>query len=73
MIQAKEESTPVVDVDGSYLYRKYKLLTEAGERVAHPEPPTPPPSGWKAVNESTYKDIAPAIPIVTKGNDTLNK
>ena len=73
VIQAKQEGTPVVDVDGSYLYRKYKLLSEAGEHVSQPQPPSPPPPGWKVVNESTYKDIAPSIPIVTIGNDTLYK
>ena len=65
--QAEEEATPVVDVDGSYLYRKYQRLTESGKDVAHPDYPSPPPSGWKVVNENTYKDIAPSIPLVTTG------
>ena len=29
--QAEQEGTAIVDVDGSYLYRKYESLTEAGD------------------------------------------
>ena len=65
--QAEEEATAVVDVDGSYLYHKYQRLVESGKDVTQPDHPRSPPSGWKVVNERTYKDIAPSIPLVTTG------
>ena len=65
--QAEEEATAVVDVDGSYLYRKYQRLVEYGKDATQPDHPRSPPSGWKVVNERTYKDIAPSIPLVTTG------
>ena len=49
--QAEEEGISVVDVDGSYIYRKYQRLVESGENVTQPDHPGPPPSGWKVVNE----------------------
>ena len=49
MDQAEQEGTGVVDVDGSYLYRKYVPLTEAGEQVSLPGHPSPPLTGWKSV------------------------
>ena len=67
MNQAEEEDTAIVDVDGSYLYRKYVSLTEAGEEVSIPAFPSPPLAGWKSVTEDTYQTIAPSIPPVTSG------
>ena len=67
MDQAEQEGTGVVDVDGSYLYRKYVPLTEAGEQVSLPGHPSPPLTGWKSVTEGTYQTIAPSIPPVTSG------
>ena len=66
--QAEEEATPVTDVDGSYLCR----IAESGKDVAKPDHPSPPPSGWKTVNENTYRSIAPSIPLVTTGIFTCN-
>ena len=34
--QAEEEGISVVDVDGSYIYRKYQRLVESGENVTQP-------------------------------------
>ena len=65
--QAEEEGISVVDVDGSYIYRKYQCLVESGENVTQPNHPGPPPSGWKVVNKNTYKDLIPSIPLVTTG------
>ena len=65
--QAEEEGISVIDVDGSYMYRKYQHLVESGESVIQPDHPGPPPSGWKVVNEGTYKDVTPSIPLVTTG------
>ena len=47
--------------------RKYQRLVESGENVTQPNHPGPLPSGWKLVNESTYKDLVPSIPFVTSG------
>ena len=67
MNQAQQEGTSVVDVDGSYLYRKYRSLTDAGKQVALSACPSPPISGWRSVTEDTYRTIAPSIPLVTSG------
>ena len=55
--KAEEEGTSVVDVDDSYLYRKYKKLAGSGKDVVQPDHPSPPLSGWQIVNENTCKDI----------------
>ena len=65
--QAQQERTAVVDVDGSYLYRKYRSLTEAGVQVSLPACPSVPLTGWNPVNEETCQAIAPSIPRVTSG------
>ena len=33
VIHAHLEKTAIVDVDESYLYKKYRILTEAGEKL----------------------------------------
>ena len=68
---AIEEKKPVVDVDGSYVYRKYKSLVDAGECFALPPCPSPPLSGWKVVTEENHLTIAPSIPPVTQGHHAL--
>ena len=65
--EAKRDGTPVVNVDGSYVYQKYISLTEAGENIAQPGLPPPPLTEWKLVSETTCKDIAIHIPLVTSG------
>ena len=70
--QAEEVGTSVVDVDGSYLYRKYKKLAGSGKDVVQPDHPSPPLSGWQIVNENTCKDITPSIPLVIKGTFTYD-
>lgn len=67
IIQAKQDNNPIVDVDGSFLHRKYLSLANAGKNVAVPGPPTPPLTGWKLVSESTLQDVALHIPLVTSG------
>ena len=62
VILAEEEQLPIVDVDGSYIHRKYVSLREAGEQVLLPQDPPPPPKGWKQVTEETHKDLAGCIP-----------
>ena len=56
-----------MDVDGSYVYRKYKSLAESGVQVELPINPPPPLSGWIVVKEDNYRTIAPSIPLVTSG------
>ena len=63
--QAEQEGTAIVDLDGSYLYRKYESLKNAGEQVSLPADPSPPLAGWKSVKEETYQAIAPSLPLAT--------
>ena len=52
----------------------YKKLAGSGKNfkdVAQPDHPSPPPSGWQIVNENSYKDITPSIPLVTTGTFTI--
>ena len=60
----------MIDVDGSYLYRKQQLLTsKAGSiNIAIPDMPL---SGWEVVEESNYKDVSKQIPVVTHSESTL--
>ena len=58
-------------MDGSYLYRKYRSLTDAREQVAMPDPPSRPLTGWKLVLEETYRTLRLALPLgfwATRGN-----
>ena len=64
---AEEEASPVMDVDGSYLYRKYQRLVKSGKDITQPDHPRSLPSGWKVVNERTYKDVTISVPLVTTG------
>ena len=51
---AEQDDTAIVDVDGSYLCKKYKVLTEVVEQVSLPGRPSPPLAGLKSVIEETY-------------------
>ena len=65
--QAHQEGTSVVDVDGSYLYRKYKALVESGEQVVLASVPAVHITGWVSVTEVNYQNVAPSMPSVTSG------
>ena len=65
--QAKCEQLPIVDVDGSYLYRKQQSLMDSGVTVAPLDPPAPPLSGWQTLTETNARTIAPMVPLVTSG------
>ena len=65
MKQVEQEGTPVIDVDGSYLYRKYKKLDEAGRCVQLPPHHPPPPIS--ALTNENHESLAPTIPPVTQG------
>lgn len=66
--EAQQEKAPLVDVDGSYMYKKCKTLIEGGMQVAPLPCPTPPISGWRAVNKDSVVSVGPLIPTVTNGN-----
>ena len=57
----------VVDVDGSYLYRKRECMIANGKIVPPLDLPSPPLSGWEVVNKENYKEKAKDLPCVTPG------
>ena len=59
--------TSVVDVDGSYMYKKLKAITNAEDVTVTMSPPAPPPSGWVTITEDNYLTIAQDLPAVTAG------
>ena len=56
------KSDAVIDVDGSYLYKKFKQLTDIGALVKPPSPPPPPPCGWKTITEENHAAITSIPP-----------
>ena len=67
MCIAQQEAAPLVDVDGLYLYKKHRALTEAGKQVAPLPLPTVPVSGWRAINRDSVANVSPLVPTVTNG------
>ena len=65
--EAKQSGDEVVDVDGSYLWRKYQRVSESGVSVFPVGAPSPPLTGWESVTEANHKDYADKIPQVTAG------
>ena len=65
--QAIEDKMEVIDVDGSYLYKKSKRLQDSGIHIAPLDPPALPITGWESITESNASDIAKKIPSVTSG------
>ena len=53
----------VVDVDGSYLYKKQQALSQAYVRMAPLPPPSTPVSGWHTISEADVASIAANIPV----------
>ena len=62
----KSEELPIVNVDGSYLFRKQQSLCQPGPSVV-PPPPSPPLSGWEPVTEANVGTISQKVPRVTSG------
>lgn len=60
--EAKAAGAKVIDVDGSYVYRKYHQLP--GIVLPSPDPPL---TGWETVTEANHLEIANKIPRVTHG------
>ena len=69
--QAVSEGAKVVDIDGSYLYKKHQRLAATGVNVAPLALPSPPLSGWGSVTETNVKMLANNVPRVTSGNLSL--
>ena len=66
--QAKSEQLPIVNVDGSYLYKKHHELSHSGVSVPHLDPPSSPPiTGWETATEKNVSSIATRLPVVTSG------
>ena len=60
--EAQKSSLKIVDVDGSYLYRKYQRLLTEGKSVCSPGLPSKPLSGWEQVNEDNHAIMAKKLP-----------
>ena len=66
--EAKQSGDRVIDVDGSYLWRKYQRMSESGVSVVPIGIPSLPLTGWESVTEANHKEYADKIPRVTAGN-----
>lgn len=65
--KAKQSGVSVIDVDGSYLYRKRQGLIADGKLVAPLSTPSIPLTGWEVVDKNNYREVAKKIPCVTPG------
>lgn len=66
--QAKTDDLEVVDVDGSYLYKKCQRLEKRGMSTAALDlPSSPPVSGWEIVSETNAAVLSQKLPYVTNG------
>ena len=65
--EAQKSPLKIVDVDGSYLYRKYQRLLSEGSTVSPPGLPSTPLSGWEHVGEDNLATMAKKMPCVTPG------
>ena len=63
-----KDNAVIVDVDGSYLYKKHLRLEASGFVLAPMTPPTSAPlSGWDVVTEANATTMAQKLPCVTVG------
>ncbi len=65
--QGVKDNAAIVDVDGSFLYKKHKRLEDSGLLLAPIEPPSAPLSGWEAITEANASTMAQKLPCVTVG------
>lgn len=61
-----QQGVSVIDVDGSYMYRKQQLLQSQGIHIVM-SPPCPPGTGWELITADNVKDMSSKIPCVTSG------
>lgn len=66
-IVSEGKSDVVVDVDGSYLYSKYRKLCDAGANLAPLPKPLPPQAGLGYLTPDNYASKSSSIPTVTQG------
>ena len=66
IVEAKANQEKIVDVDGSYLYLKRKIIS-SGVSITPVSHPPSPLIGWETVNAENYKEYSSKIPIVTPG------
>lgn len=69
--KVNEDGAEIVDVDGSYVYRKFKSLADAGKNVSLPTTPPLPMSGWITMSSENYQALSSSIPPVTHGKYIL--
>ena len=66
--KAVKDDVEIVDVDGSYLYKKVQQLEATGMSIAPLDLPTSPPiSGWETISESNVAHISQKMPCITNG------
>ena len=70
--EGSELNTPVIDVDGSYLYRKQQQLSSAGITITTTPAPSPPITGWESVTSDNVSTMSTKIPCVTPGAVCIN-
>ena len=70
--KARQSGAKVVDVDGSYMYRKQQSLIDNGQSVAPLGVPGIPLTGWNVVDKGNYAEVAKEIPCVTPRRCALN-
>lgn len=69
--EAVASGMPVIDVDGSYLYRKMQRKSPDGLDISTLPIPLPPVSGWELVTVENATEIGTKIPSVTPGLSTV--
>ena len=65
--QAIKDQMEVVDVDGSYLYKKCKRLEDQGAIVMPLVLPSAPVAGWDSLTEVNASELAKKVPHGTAG------
>ena len=69
---AVAEKLPIVNVDGSYLYRKQQALLHSGVQVASLPPPAPPLAGREVVTDSNIDTVSASSPLLSLVSSTCD-
>ena len=64
---ASTAAAQIIDVDGSYLYRKQQQLSSSSSAVVTLPIPVPPITGWESVSAQNANEMSANIPAVTPG------